>query len=250
MNFLWKILRYPYWLWAALIMLLFLVTSVIYSFLVLIVMRRRSVPYLLFFYKMWANLFCIGCGIRIRHHNRHHLMQSAPCIAVSNHCSNIDMFLGAIALPLNCKPLGKIELKKIPLLGYLFSVAAVLVDRKSKESREKSMLRLRQELIRGNTIFLYPEGTRNKTNKPLLPFYDGAFRFAIESGKPLVAFVSVNTKNVVPASGAQVKPGWIDLHYLPPYETTNLTSKDVDDLKKQVYADMEAVLLKHDPDFK
>jgi 1-acyl-sn-glycerol-3-phosphate acyltransferase len=159
------------------------------------------------------------------------------------------MFLGAIGLPNSSKPLGKIELKKIPLLGYLFSVGAILVDRKSRESREKSIFRIRQEIKKGNNVFIYPEGTRNQTDKPLRDFYDGAFRFAIESNSPLVVMISINAKQIVPANGLYLRPGKIDLHYLPVYETKELNQNDIQQLKQQVYNDMETFILKHDPAF-
>jgi 1-acyl-sn-glycerol-3-phosphate acyltransferase len=90
-------------------------------------------------------------------------------------------------MPTSIKPLAKVQLKKMPLLGYLFSTVCVMVDRSSRESRERSSRAMLEELQGGATIFVFPEGTRNKGDKPLNAFYDGAFRFGIESGYPIVA---------------------------------------------------------------
>lgn len=249
MKFIWPVFKYIYWLWAIVLMFLFLTTSVVYSAIVLLIFRKNAQPFLIACYKFWANVFCIGTFVNVKVHNYHIVKAASPCIVVSNHCSNIDMFLGAIGLPYKTKPLGKIELKKIPLLGFLFSVGAILVDRKSRESREKSIFRIREEMNKGNNVFIYPEGTRNKTKQPLGDFYDGAFRFAIESNSPLVVMISINAKQIVPATGLYLRPGRIDLYYLPVYETKNLNQTDIQELKQKVYNDMEAFILKHDPAF-
>jgi len=44
---------------------------------------------------------------------------------------------------------------------------------------------MRQSMEKGISVFLCPEGTRNKTDQPLLDFKDGAFRLAIATQKPL-----------------------------------------------------------------
>ena len=82
------------------------------------------------------------------------------------------------------RPLGKKELLNIPVFGWILRSVAVLVDRSNPESRRKSVERLNKIFKRGISVIIFPEGTTNKTDKPLTPFYDGAFRIAIENQGP------------------------------------------------------------------
>jgi 1-acyl-sn-glycerol-3-phosphate acyltransferase len=159
------------------------------------------------------------------------------------------MFIGAYTMPTSIKPLAKVQLKKMPLLGYLFSTVCVLVDRSSKESRERSSRAMLEELQGGATIFIFPEGTRNKGDKPLNAFYDGAFRFGVESGFPIVAMCAINARAITPSDNYSVRPGTIEIQYLGPYETKGLKRDDVDALKQRIHNDMYKVLEERDPMF-
>ena len=84
----------------------------------------------------------------------------------------------------------KKELLKIPLLSSIFKVTTVNVDRSSREDRRKSVDRLKKYLSEGDNIFIFPEGTRNKTeNDPLIPFKHGAYSIAIQTQTPILPMV-------------------------------------------------------------
>lgn len=200
-------------------------------------------------YKFWSAFFFLAAGIRIRFKNRDRLFTNLPCIVVCNHGSNLDMFLGAYAMPTSIKPLAKMQLKKMPLLGYLFSTVCVMVDRSSKESRERSSHAMLKTLQEGKSIFIFPEGTRNKGNKPANEFYDGAFRFGIESGFPIVAMCTIGARSITPSTSYSVRPGTISIHFLGPYLTPGLTKDDLPALKSRIFNDMYAEIKTHDPMF-
>lgn len=201
-------------------------------------------------YKFWSFVFFLGAGIRIVQKNRKILKKSLPAIFVGNHGSNLDMFLGAYCMPLNIKPLAKVQLRKMPILGHLFAAVCVLVDRSSKESRDKSSRAMMAEIIKGNSIFIFPEGTRNRGNQPVNDFYDGAFRFAIESQRPIVAMCTINARGVAPSENYSVRPGKITVVFLGPYETEGLKKEDVGKLKKQIHREMFETIGKADPLYK
>lgn len=249
-----KILSYiffvPYWIWLSLVFLCFLLSSSLLSLILISILGKKAHQPMMAIYKCWSALFFFCAGIRIKTINYQLLKNNLPCIIVCNHGSNLDMFLGAYSPPISIKPLAKIQLKKMPLLGFLFSTVCVLVDRRSKESRDKSSRAMMQEIVNGNSIFIFSEGTRNKGNLPLNDFYDGAFRFAIESQKPIVAMCTINARNITPSDNYAVRPGTIKIKYLGPYETVGLTKENLSDLKQKVHQDMYNVLLNEDPMFK
>ncbi|HPH83218.1 MAG TPA: lysophospholipid acyltransferase family protein [Flavobacteriales bacterium] len=244
------ILLIPYWIWLILVFLCFLVSSSLIGLILIPTIGKRAHQPMMMVYKFWSATFFFCAGIRIKTINREKLFGNLPCIVVSNHGSNLDMFISAYSLPLSVKPLAKVQLKKMPLLGFLFATVCVLVDRRSKESRDKSSRAMMSEILSGNSIFIFPEGTRNKSQEPLNEFFDGAFRFAIESQKPLVAMCSINARNITPSDNYAVRPGTITIKFLGPYETTGLTKEDLPALKTKIREEMYQVLKTEDPMFK
>lgn len=74
-----------------------------------------------------------------------------------------------------------------------------------------------KEVLKNNMhMCIYPEGTRNKTDMPIGPFQDGAFKLASETGTAIIPAVIFNTKNITPPNkGLYLWPGKIQIHFLP-----------------------------------
>jgi 1-acyl-sn-glycerol-3-phosphate acyltransferase len=60
-------------------------------------------------------------------------------------------------------------------LVLYIDLAVVLVDRSNPEKRAQSLRALKAAIAHKISIFIFPEGTFNLTQKPLKDFYDGAF---------------------------------------------------------------------------
>jgi hypothetical protein len=103
-------------------------SSSLLSLILISILGKKAHQPMMAIYKCWSALFFFCAGIRIKTLNKHLLKNNLPCIIVCNHGSNLDMFLGAYSPPISIKPLAKIQLKKMPLLGFLFSTVCVLVD--------------------------------------------------------------------------------------------------------------------------
>lgn len=88
------------------------------------------------------------------------------------------------------------------------------MNRKDEHSRALSMERMKQSLRDGISIYLFPEGTRNKTNEPLKNFYDGAFRLSLETGIPIVPMTIRNSKKLL--DGTKLKPGTLECYWSEP----------------------------------
>ena len=54
--------------------------------------------------------------------------------------------------------LGKSELQRFPVFGWIYRAAVILVDRDSAEKRARSVRALKAALRRGISIFIFPEG--------------------------------------------------------------------------------------------
>ena len=82
----------------------------------------------------------------------------------------------------------------------------------------------------GLDMVIYPEGTRNRTDAPLKSFYDGAFRLAVETGKPVVPAVVFHTRKVLPVTKSFFMwPHRLEMHFLPAVVSTQTSAKDLKD---------------------
>lgn len=180
------------------------------------------------------------------------LYESAPdparsYIFVSNHISYLDipMILRAVTRD-SLRILGKAEMAKWPLFGYIYSRAVVMVDRSSMMDRSRSVRDLKTVLTMGLSVFIFPEGTFNETGRPLKAFFDGAFRIAIETQTPLQPILFLDTHDRLHYSSLfSLSPGHTRAVFLPAVEVEGLKPTDVDALKQTVYSQMEEGLLRY-----
>jgi len=159
-------------------------------------------------------------------------------VYVANHNSQIDIMACASAVPNPIRFLAKAETKYIPFFGFMVKMLGIVVDRQSKESREKSYQQMADALLKGESLFLYPEGTRNRTKEKLKEFKDGAFRVAIMAQVPIAVQTLTGAREVNPPEGLQLYPGTVEVHWSEPIETQGMTMADVSLLKEKVRNEM------------
>lgn len=161
-------------------------------------------------------------------------------IYVGNHSSFLDAVAIVLGIPQAFSPLGKIEMLKIPVFGWIYKRLVVMIDRSSRESRDHSVAELRKDLAEGQSILIFPEGTMNKTDQPLAPFYDGAFRLAIETQTPILPFAIRNSRAHLPRTNPLLlNPGTIKTVFGETIEVKGLVAEDLEKLKQKTF---EAIL--------
>lgn len=194
---------------------------------------------------LWATLFAHLTGIRYKGERLENLHKHKAYIYVSNHTSFLDAPAMPLFIPGQFRPLGKKELTKIPVLGAIVKTVCVMVDRSSAESRKKSVEKLVRLIKSGTSIVIFPEGTMNRTNRVLKPFYDGAFRIAVETKSPILPMVVINAGKLLPPGTGRVKPGIIYVKFGQPIVTQGLTQQDVPFIKAKAFQEMEQMIKEH-----
>ena len=155
------------------------------------------------------------------------------CVIVSNHNSLMDVPVTTPFMPRANKTIAKKSFASTPVFGWIYSFGSVLVDRNSDASRRKSFEDMKRVLNKGLDMVIYPEGTRNRTDDPLKTFYDGAFRLAVNTKKPIVPTLVFNTKKVLPVHKIfYMLPHKLEMHFLLPVESTDISIKE---LKEKVF---------------
>jgi 1-acyl-sn-glycerol-3-phosphate acyltransferase len=156
-----------------------------------------------------------------------------PYVVVSNHESFADILLIS-HLPWEMKWLSKAELFRIPVMGWTMWLAGdIPVKRGVGPSAVEAMERCRQTLRQRVSVMIFPEGTRSKTAE-LLPFKDGAFRLAIETGVPILPLALSGTRTALPKHDWRFGRSVAEVRVLDPVDTTGLTLADVDSLKRRI----------------
>jgi len=136
--------------------------------------------------KIWADCWYFLLGIWHENIYESAYDPSRNYIFLANHISYMD--IPTIFKAIRKQPvrvLGKEEIRKIPVFGFIYSQGAVMVNRESTGARARSVRILKSLLKHHISVFIFPEGTFNETGKPLKSFYDGAFRIAIETQTPV-----------------------------------------------------------------
>lgn len=241
--------RVFYRIWTYFALLLFAVTLLIVMIPVGISLlwkepKRGEVLYLVF--KIWMKTYLPLIGVRVKVKGLEYFKPNQGYIITTNHRSFLDIMVTVPYIPGPSKTLAKVEMAKIPFFGLIYRAGSVLVDRKSEKSRRESLSRMGDVLNRGQHLCLYPEGTRNKTDLPLQPFYKGAFTTAIQTSKPIMPCVLLGTSDILPASKPiTLKPGVVHMHFLPPIEVESYADMDKNELKEFVFKQMWDYIEKH-----
>lgn len=184
--------------------------------------------------RAWMGFFFFSTGLRLKILGRENFKPGQQYIITCNHRSLMDVPITSPGIPGANKTIAKSEMARIPLFAVIYKRGSVLVDRKSDASRKESYRTMRWVLENGMHMCIYPEGTRNKTGKPLKDFHDGAFRLAADSGKPVMPTVIFGTDKVLPNDKSfWFWPGPMEMHFLPPVEMT--PEDNAATLKEKVY---------------
>lgn len=143
-----------------------------------------------------------------------------PYIVVCNHQSFADIPVVS-RLPWDMKWVGKAEMFRLPVLGWLMRKAKdVAVDRADRRSRAAVMIEVAKRIRGHMSVMIMPEGTRSPDGR-VLPFNDGAFKLAMKLGVPVLPLALDGTFDMLPRSGWKFgPPRTIRLHVFDPIDTS------------------------------
>lgn len=223
--------------------LLGFVAASLYAIAIALVRRDRS--RVAYDYAMaMAKLMRPPLGLKVRVSGRENMTRERPCIYIANHQSAYDVpVLAELHLP-NTVVVGKKELTRIPLFGWLYRVTGnVLIDR-SNTAHAVGRLKEAEAAIReqGVSVWIFPEGTRGKSRGKLLPFKKGGFYMAIATGAPLVPVVVGPLAEVFDLKRRIARPGTVSVRVLEPIPTTGMSESDVEELIRLARTRMEEAL--------
>lgn len=166
--------------------------------------------------KLWGRLVLWITPVLVQRKGLKHIQVGQSYVVVANHQSTYDILLVYGYLPLDFKWVMKIELRKMPFVGFACEkMGHIYVDRRNKQASIKAMSDAREQLIDGTSVFFFPEGTRSNGSE-LLPFKKGAFRMAKDLQLPILPVSIDGADGVMPSGGVKILPGKITMTFHEP----------------------------------
>ena len=195
--------------------------------------------------RWWARLMFTFIFIPFQTEYRSRLDPKRQYIFCPNHFSYLDipsLGLGSH----NTIFVGKSEVSKVPLFGYMYSKLHITVDRKKLKSRYAFLEKSRKAIDEGKSLVIYPEGGIMTEKEPALSkFKDGPFRIAIEKQIPIVPVTIPFNWIILPPDEFLLRWHPLKVVFHEPIDTSKLTLKDLDALREKVYRTIDDELKKN-----
>ncbi len=157
--------------------------------------------------RYWARfLFAFG-PFRLSVSGRENLVKGQSYIICANHTSYLDIPALAAAVPVFFRFLGKAELAKIPLFGIYFRTLDIPVKRESQKNSYEAFIYASQQLEKGDSIAIFPEGGIVSVEPKLNRFKSGAFRMAFDLNLPILPVTLLDNYRLLPDSKFEAHAG-------------------------------------------
>ena len=194
---------------------------------------------------VWAPFVLLGMGFWVKKANAFP-EEGKSFMLIANHTSYIDVM---VILRLRKTPfvfVGKKELVNIPIFGFLYKRAAIMVERSSSKSRFGVYGRAQKVIAKGYSVCIFPETDYIDESIVLNPFKQGAFKLAIEHKLPILPMAFLDCKRKFPWHTSHGFPGDLRAKALEIIPTSNLKETDIPNLQEKAYQIIKISLL-NDP---
>ena len=222
----------------------------VFPLLAVLLSRTEWYPYALKVRRKWFafGLFC--GGVRVETIFEEPLTETTYVIT-PNHTSKLDMMVLPTQLSVDFNFAADKAFEKIPLFGLFLKTIDVPVNLKSKRSAALAFKQGVAQLVKGQSLGVFPEGTIARMTPRLSPFKNGAFKMAIVSKRPILPVTFIHTWELLPDAGPlQFRPGKVIMYVHAPIQTKNMLPGQTDELRERVRRLIANKLKEHgyDPD--
>lgn len=154
--------------------------------------------YLSYAFVQWAFkvvLFLAGTDIDVKGFDN--IPKNQPVLYVGNHRSIFDIIISYSMVPPLTGYIAKIEIKKVPILSWWMKLMNCLfLDRDNPREGLKTILAAIDMIKEGKSVFIFPEGTRSKTDDGMIDFKEGSLKIAQKTDCPIVPVAFNNTSAI------------------------------------------------------
>lgn len=216
--------------WISLVFTIF--SALVHMLLGVLHLNKLQEQHLTMMTKSWAKfmLFLTGNHPRVIDD---HLVPEGPVLFVVNHQSNLDIPVCMAYLPYPAPFIAKIELAKIPMMSYwMKQMHCLFMDRKNMRQSLKVILEGIEMLKNGQSLVIFPEGTRAK-NGEMLEFKPGSLKLAVKANVPIVPVTIKNTYKMFEENN-RIKKADVSITFHEAIATTGLSREEINNLHNTV----------------
>ncbi|PQJ69714.1 1-acyl-sn-glycerol-3-phosphate acyltransferase [Polaribacter butkevichii] len=232
-----KYIKIPFLLiWRLWFYILMFTTVILMSPLLFIFTIKEDSYHLLWkLIRIWSKVLIYGMGFRLDIQLDEEIEPNKSYMFCPNHTSLMDPFVLVVLSKNPIVFVGKHELAKIPVFGFFYKRAVIMVDRTNPESRRRVYRMAKKRLQNGVSMAIFPEGLVPEEEVVLAPFKKGAFSLAIEFEMPIVPQVYYDCKRFFSWDVFKGGIGTIRVHQHSFISTTGLSIRDMNTLKDKTF---------------
>ncbi len=159
-----------------------------------------------------------------------------PVVVISNHQAAFDIPLLFSVLTNKPSFIAKIELSRIPLFAsWMRMLGCLFIDRSSPRKGLESFKKAAEMIKKGQSVILFPEGTRRPT---IIPFKKGSFKLPLMAEVPILPVTITGTEKITANFKAGKRSGVTVIIDKP----VNISALDKDK-RNIIHEDIRALIL-------
>lgn len=165
-------------------------------------------------------------GAKITVIGEEHVPKDQAVLYVGNHNSYFDILMTYSRCPDLTGYVAKVEMLRYPLLrDWMKALYCLFLDREDMRAGLKTILKGIEYIKKGISICIFPEGTRNRTDK-MLPFKEGSMKIAEKTGCLIIPMAITNSAEIFERHIPIIKPARVILEYGTPIDPKTLSKEE------------------------
>ncbi len=177
-------------------------------------------------------------GVNVIVEGAQNIPDDEAVVYIANHRSIFDVIIGYTHCPGLTGFIAKNNLEKVPVLRvWMRRVHCYFLDRSNPRDGLRVILSAIEDIKRGISIFVFPEGTRTKTGE-MLPFKEGTFKMATKTGCAIIPVAITGTDEILRNHIPFIRKTTVVFHYGTPIYPDQLEA----DQKKHIGAYTQSVI--------
>lgn len=180
--------------------------------------------------KKMSSIVLRMANVNLKVSGTEHVNKTETYLFVGNHQGSLDPFIILFALPYPSSAVAKKELQTMPVIKDWFSLLdGIGFDRNSLRDGVRMMKVVNERLLTGQSIVIFPEGTRSNSNQ-MLPFKAGAIKAAYQTKTKICPFALVNAHTIVDVGKAKE----VYVHFFESISTDEFENTKAQDLVVEI----------------
>lgn len=184
--------------------------------------------------RLWGRFILWVSRVRVIVQGMEKFPRHRGYIFMPNHLSMFDHWAFLSCLPMQFRFAAKASLFKIPFLGWHLQRSGNLpVDRFRPRQTLRLFKRAGQEIARGLSLVIYPEGERT-FGEGLTSFKRGAFLLAKQAQAPIVPVTIIGAHRRLPRGSVVIRPGVMEMIFHDVIEFEEYRDMDLREISARV----------------